>query len=244
LRRELTAYLRTGRVIRRPLGVRLPDGRGGRPGILSISERPAEAEDRAVPGHWEGDLVFGKHMSPIATLVERSTRFVMLVALPGGNHKADVVADALAAAIQRLPSQLAKSLTWDQGHEMAKHDRFTAATGVEVYFCDPKSPWQCGSNENTNGLLRQYLPAGSTSAPSPTPTSTPSPKSSTNVLDRPSASRHHHKHWPRCCADRLNPQEGMSGYHCPLVSCRVHVAEVVTAGSTHLSAGLAHAPSM
>jgi IS30 family transposase len=103
-------------------------------------------------------LVFGKHMSPVATLVERSTRFVMLVALPTGNHKADVVADALAAAIQQMPNQLAKSLTWDQGHEMAQHARFTAATGVEVYFCDPKSPWQPGSNENTNGLLRQYPP--------------------------------------------------------------------------------------
>jgi IS30 family transposase len=158
LRKELTAHLRTGRVIRRPRGTRLPDGRGGRPGILNISERPAEADDRAVPGHWEGDLVFGKRMSPVATLVERSTRFVMLVALPGGHHKADVVADALAAAIQRLPSQLARSLTWDQGNEMAEHRRFTAATGVEVYFCDPKSPWQRGSNENTNGLLRQYLP--------------------------------------------------------------------------------------
>jgi IS30 family transposase len=158
LRKELTAHLRTGRVLRRPQGVRLPDGRGGRPGILNISERPAEAEDRAVPGHWEGDLVFGKHMSPVATLVERSTRFLMLVALPSGNHKADAVADALAAAVQRLPRELAKSLTWDQGHEMAQHQRFTIATGVEVYFCDPKSPWQRGSNENTNGLLRQYLP--------------------------------------------------------------------------------------
>jgi IS30 family transposase len=158
LRKELTAYLRTGRVIRRAQGTRLPDGRGGRPGILNISERPAEAADRAVPGHWEGDLVFGKHMSPIATLVERSTRYVMLVALPSGNHKADVVADALAAAVTTLPAQLAKSLTWDQGHEMAEHRRFTAATGIQVYFCDPKSPWQRGSNENTNGLLRQYLP--------------------------------------------------------------------------------------
>ena len=158
LRKELTAYLRTGRVIRRAQGTRLPDGRGGRPGILNSSERPAEAADLAVPGHWEGDLVFGKHMSPIATLVERSTRYVLLVALPSGNHKADVVADALAAAVTTLPAHLAKSLTWDQGHEMAEHRRFTAATGIQVYFCDPKSPWQRGSNENTNGLLRQYLP--------------------------------------------------------------------------------------
>ena len=105
-----------------------------------------------------GRLVFGKHMSPIATLVERSTRYVLLVALPSGNHKADVVADALAAAVTTLPAHLAKSLTWDQGHEMAEHRRFTAATGIQVYFCDPKSPWQRGSNENTNGLLRQYLP--------------------------------------------------------------------------------------
>ena len=158
LRRELTQYLRTGRVIRRPKGVRLPDGRGGRPNILHISERPPEAEDRAVPGHWEGDLVFGKNMTPVATLVERSTRFLMLVAIPDGSHKADVVADALAAAVTTLPTHLARSLTWDQGHEMAEHQRFTTATGIEVYFCDPKSPWQRGSNENTNGLLRQYLP--------------------------------------------------------------------------------------
>ena len=158
LRRELTRHLRTGRVIRRPKGVRMPDGRGGRPNILHISERPAEADDRAVPGHWEGDLVFGKNMSPVATLAGRSTRFVMLVALPSGNHQADVVADALTAAITTLPEQLAKTLTWDQGHEMADHQRFTIQTGVQVYFCDPKSPWQRGSNENTTGLLRQYLP--------------------------------------------------------------------------------------
>src|SRR5262245_49115814 len=157
LRKELTTHLRTGRVIRRPAGTRLPDGRGGRPGILNISERPAEADDRAVPGHWEGDLVFGKRMSPVATLVERATRFVMLVALPNG-HKADLVADALAAKITTLPAALTRTLTWDQGHEMAEHLRFTDQTGVEVYFCDPKSPWQRGSNENTNGLLRQYLP--------------------------------------------------------------------------------------
>jgi len=158
LRRELTRYLRTGRVLRRPKGVRLPDGRGGRPNTLHISARPAEAEDRAVPGHWEGDLVFGKNMSPVATLVERSTRYLILVALPRGDHQADAVADALGAAITRLPKQLAKSLTWDLGHEMAAHQRFSAETGMTVYFCDPKSPWQRGSNENTNGLLRQYLP--------------------------------------------------------------------------------------
>ncbi len=149
LNKELTRYLRTGRVIRRPKGVRLPDGRGGRPNTLHISERPAEVEDRAVPGHWEGDLVFGKGMSPVATLVERSSRFLMLVALPGGNHQAEAVADALAAAITTLPNQLTKTLTWDLGHEMAQHQRFTVATGVQVYFCDPKSPWQRGSNENT-----------------------------------------------------------------------------------------------
>jgi IS30 family transposase len=158
LRKELTGYLRTGRVLRRPQGVRLPDGRGSRPGIVNISERPAEAEDRAVPGHWEGDLVFGKGMSPVATLVERSTRYLMLVGLPEGNHKADAVAEALAAAVAHLPEHLARSLTWDQGHEMAEHAKFTNETGIDVYLCDPKSPWQRGSNENTNGLLRQYLP--------------------------------------------------------------------------------------
>lgn len=158
LRRELTRYLRTGRVIRRPKGVRLPDGRGGRPNILHICERPAEAGDRAVPGHWEGDLVSGKNMSPVATLAGRPARFVMLAALPSGNHQAGAVADALTAAITTLPGQLAKTLTWDQGHEMAGHQRFTIQTGVQACFCDPKPPWQRGSNQNTNGLLRLYLP--------------------------------------------------------------------------------------
>ena len=157
LRKELTTQLRTKRAIRRPRGAKIADGRGLRPGILTISQRPAEAADRAVPGHWEGDLVFGRGMSPVATLVERSTRFVMLVALPHG-HRAELVADALAAKITTLPAALTRTLTWDQGHEMAAHARFTSQTGIAVYFCDPKSPWQRGSNENTNGLLRQYLP--------------------------------------------------------------------------------------
>ena len=157
LRHELTRQLRSGRAMRRPKGTRLPDGRGVRPNILNISQRPAEAADRAVPGHWEGDLLFGRGMSPVATLVERSTRYLMLVGLPGG-HRAEPVADALADAITTLPRQLTPSLTWDQGHEMAEHARFTIDTGIAVYFCDPKSPWQRGSNENTNGLLRQYLP--------------------------------------------------------------------------------------
>jgi len=157
LRHELTRQLRTGRATRRPKGTRLPDGRGVRPNILNISQRPAEAADRAVPGPREGDLLFGRGMSPIATLVERSTRYLMLVGLPDG-HRAELVADALAGAITTLPRQLTRSLTWDQGHEMAEHARFTIDTGIAVYFCDPKSPWQRGSNENTNGLLRQYLP--------------------------------------------------------------------------------------
>jgi IS30 family transposase len=123
---------------------------------VHISARPTEAEDRAVPGHWEGDLLFGKGMSPIATLVERSTRFVLLSKL--GHHDSETVTVALAHHIQTLPVQLRRSLTWDQGLEMARHAQFTLDSGVQVFFCDPKSPWQRGSNENTNGLLRQYFP--------------------------------------------------------------------------------------
>jgi IS30 family transposase len=157
LRKELTRYLRSGHTTRRPKGHSVMNGQGQLRGTLNIRERPAEAEDRAVPGHWEGDLLMGKGMRAIATLVERKTRFVMLIALPNG-HAADVVADALAHKIVELPDQLRRSLTWDQGKEMASHARFTDETGVPVYFCDPRSPWQRGSNENTNGLLRQYFP--------------------------------------------------------------------------------------
>jgi IS30 family transposase len=157
LRKELTRYLRTKRSTRRPLGHSVMNGQGQLRGVVSIRERPAEANDRAVPGHWEGDLIFGKGMSAVATLVERHSRFVMLVALPNG-HTADVVAEALASKIVELPDQLRRSITWDQGKEMAEHAKFTVASGVPVYFCDPRSPWQRGSNENTNGLLRQYFP--------------------------------------------------------------------------------------
>jgi transposase, IS30 family len=158
LRRELTACLRSGRTHRAPQGARPPKTRIA--GMVMISERPAEVEDRAVPGHWEGDLVMGKGgKSQIGTLVERSTRFVQLIALPHG-RTADVVCDAIAAKIATLPAALRRSLTWDQGNEMAKHAEFTIKTGIEVYFCDPHSPWQRGSNENTNGLLRQYFPKG------------------------------------------------------------------------------------
>ena len=157
LRRELHQCLRTGRATRRPKGSRQPDGRGILRDMVLISERPAEVEDRAVPGHWEGDLIFGKRMTAIGTLVERSTRYVMLFALPDG-HTADKVRASMAKQIRRLPAELRRSLTLDQGREFAEHVAFSVDTGVQVYFCDPKSPWQRGSNENTNGLLRQYFP--------------------------------------------------------------------------------------
>jgi IS30 family transposase len=158
LRKQLTQHLRTGRVVRRSKAhTARGHGRGQIVGAATISERPAEANDRAVPGHWEGDLLIGGAHSQIATLVERQTRFVMLVRLPDGRSTEHVV-DQLAAHIGTLPAQLRRSLTWDRGLELAEHVRFSVATGVAVYFCDPRSPWQRGSNENTNGLLRQYFP--------------------------------------------------------------------------------------
>ena len=158
LRKELTACLRTGRTRRKPHRRTNPGGQ--LLDMMLIADRPAEIEDRAVPGHWEGDLILGKHgRSQIATLVERQSRFVMLVDLVEG-RLAYQVRDAVAATITDLPDQLARSLTWDRGKEMAEHTRFTIDTGIQVYFCDPRSPWQRGTNENTNGLLRQYLPKG------------------------------------------------------------------------------------
>jgi IS30 family transposase len=176
LRRELTACLRTGRALRVPRARTRGRGKGFvRPEIM-ITERPAEAQDRAVPGHWEGDLILGLDSSAIGTLVERTTRFVMLLHLPRMNghgdqrrvkngpalagHGAEAVRDAIACSILTLPEQLRRSLTWDQGAEMAEHAQLRIDTGIEIYFCDPHSPWQRGSNENTNGLLRQYFPRG------------------------------------------------------------------------------------
>jgi transposase, IS30 family len=157
LRRELTACLRTGRALRRPQ--RRVDGRRERiKDKVMISERPAEADDRAVPGHWEGDLLLGANgISAIGTLVERSTRFVMLLHLPN-DHRAETVRDAIIDKITTLPVALRRSLTWDQGIELARHTEITFAADLPIYFCDPHSPWQRGTNENTNGLLRQYFP--------------------------------------------------------------------------------------
>ena len=159
LNKELCKELRSGRGVRRAgrISVR-GQGRGQIVDALHISERPAEADDRAVPGHWEGDMVSGSGNTHVATLVERTSRYVQIVKLE--NKTTDCVIAALTGRIQMLPEQLKQSLTWDRGLEMAKHKQFTVDTGVQVYFCDPKSPWQRGSNENTNGLLRQYLPHG------------------------------------------------------------------------------------
>jgi IS30 family transposase len=158
LRRELARCLRSGRTKRRPQG-RL-ENRGHIPGMVMISERPAEVADRAVPGHWEGDLILGKNgRSAVGTLVERATRYVLLLHLPHGREAHHVDA-AMRGAITKLPGELFRTITWDQGKEMSRHAAFSIDTGIQIYFCDPHSPWQRGSNENTNGLLRQYMPKG------------------------------------------------------------------------------------
>jgi IS30 family transposase len=176
LRRELVACLRTGRALRVPRARTRGRGKKFVTAEVMISERPAEADDRAVPGHWEGDLILGLGSSAVGTLVERSTRFTMLLHLPRmeghgyeprakngpalAGHGAEAVRDAIAASIGTLPHQLRRSLTWDQGAEMAQHAQLRIDTGLAIYFCDPQSPWQRGTNENTNGLLRQYFPKG------------------------------------------------------------------------------------
>jgi transposase, IS30 family len=159
LRRDLHKRLRTGRALRKP---RRKSGqrRARIPGMVNIADRPPEVDDRKVPGHWEGDLIIGKDSgSAIGTLVERTTRFVMLLHLPG-HHGADVLAEAMIVAMAQLPETLRQTLTWDQGVEMTNHAQIAKATDLEIFFCDPHSPWQRGSNENTNGLLRQYFPKG------------------------------------------------------------------------------------
>ena len=159
LKKELLACLRTQRVARRPKHSSLKgQGLGKIVDAVSISERPASVEDRAVPGHWEGDLIAGPNYTYIATLVERHTRYVMLAKVE--NKNTDTVIKALIKQSRKLPSELYKSLTWDRGSELTDHKKFTLATDIQVYFCDPRSPWQRGSNENTNGLLRQYFPKG------------------------------------------------------------------------------------
>jgi IS30 family transposase len=159
LKKELVAHLRRSRVMRRSRHhTQKTDDHGRITDTVSISERPANVEDRALPGHWEGDLLFGSKNSQIATLVERQTRYVMLVKVAGKDT--ETVIDALIKNARKLPDELYQSLTWDRGKEMADHKRFTLATDIKVYFCDPQNPWQRGTNENTNGLLRQYFPKG------------------------------------------------------------------------------------
>ena len=159
LRKELTKFLRTQRTYRRAKNEIRRKGPKMLPNPILISQRPAEANDRAVPGHWEGDLLLGTPTTPIGTLVERSTRYVMLFTVARG-ERAQAVREGIAASIVKLPATLRRSLTWDQGAEMSQHQRFTVETGVAIYFCDPGRPWQRGTNENTNGLLRQYFPKG------------------------------------------------------------------------------------
>jgi IS30 family transposase len=213
LKRELTRHLRTGRALRKP---RRKEGerRGRIKDMVNISQRPAEVADRAVPGHWEGDLILGstESGSAIGTLVERTTRFVMLLHLPAG-HGAEAVAAAMITKMVELPEHLRRSLTWDQGKEMADHLQIAKATKLQIYFCDPHSPWQRGSNENTNGLLRQYFPKGSDLSQWPRlprlrrrRTQRPTPQDPPLAHARrspPGPTVNHNR--SRCRTDRLNP---------------------------------------
>ena len=213
LRRELCACLRTGRALRVPRARTRERGKRFVTPEIMISKRPAEAEDRAVPGHWEGDLILGLGSSAIGTLVERTTRFTMLLHLPRmpehgqprvkngpalAGHGAEAVRDAIATSITTLPEQLRRSLTWDQGAEMAQHARLRVEIGLPIYFCDPHSPWQRGSNENTNGLLRQYFPKGTDLA-----------KHSTNDLDAVAAALNSR---PRKTLGWKTPAEALNDY--------------------------------
>ena len=203
LKKELKAHLRTRRKLRVPKANRHTRTGGAFVDAVSISERPASVEDRAVPGHWEGDLIQGANFSYVATLVERSTRYVMLVKLP--SKETNVVVAALKKHITKLPNELRRSLTWDRGGEMAAHKQFSVATNVPVYFCDPHSPWQRGTNENTNGLLRQYFVRTSIFVTSRKPTSMPSLAVSTSARGKHWASRRRQLCSKRCCTDRWNP---------------------------------------
>ena len=210
LRRELTRCLRTGRALRQP--GRHAGQRKSRivRDMINISQRPPEAKDRAVPGHWEGDLLIGKrNASAIATLVERTTGYAMLVALPDG-YKPEHVAPALTAKIQTLPDALRRTLTWDQGPEMRNWKQLRLDAGIDIYFCDPHAPWQRGSNENTNGLLGSTSPRAPTSPPSPRSNSTPSPTNSTtapaNAWPSPSRSK---RSPTSCCNNRQHPPIGL-----------------------------------
>jgi IS30 family transposase len=234
LRRELTACLRTGRAVRVPRA--RTRGRGGKAFLtpeVMISQRPAEVADRAVPGHWEGDLILGTGGSAIGTLVERTTRYTMLLHLPPmtgeatgrrpalAGHGAQAVRDAIAETITTLPEQLRRTLTWDQGSEMAQHAQLRVDTGVSIYFCDPHSPWQRGSNENTNGLLRQYFPKG-TGLSQYTPADLEAVATALNTRPRktlgwktPAEALDDYLHsqpQARCCDHPLNPRRGVGAW--------------------------------
>ena len=206
LRKELTSSLRSRHTTRRPRGHSVMNGQGQLRATLNIRERPAEAKDRAVPGHWEGDLLFGKRMHAMATLVERKTRFVMLIALPDG-HAADVVADALADKITELPEQLRRSLTWDQGKEMADHARSPSTPACTSTSATRVAPGNAAATKTPTACSASTSRNAPRSPTTPRPTSTPSQPNSTAALDKPSTGDHHHKHSTKRCDDPLRPQQ-------------------------------------